>query len=127
MPRITGVDIPPNKRLDVALTYIYGIGRKNAQLLCDKLKLEHGMRAKDLSDEQVAQINQAIESAPFATEGNLRRQVLENISRLKNIRCYRGLRHIRGLPVRGQRTRTNARTRKGPKKTVARKKSVKGH
>ena len=127
MPRITGVDIPPNKRLDVALTYIFGIGPKHARDLCEQLKLPLEMRAKELSDEQVAQINQAIESAPYATEGNLRRQVLENVSRLKNIRCYRGLRHIRGLPVRGQRTRTNARTRKGPKKTVARKKSVKGH
>jgi small subunit ribosomal protein S13 len=76
MPRITGVDIPPNKRLEVALTYIYGIGRKHAHVLCDQLKLSYGMRAKELSDEQVAQINQAIENAPFATEGNLRRQVL---------------------------------------------------
>jgi small subunit ribosomal protein S13 len=126
MPRITGVDSPVNKRLDIALTYIYGVGPKHARYLCDAVKLPYEMRAKDLTDEQAAQINQAIESAPWATEGNLRRQILENVSRLKNIRCYRGMRHVRGLPVRGQRTRTNARTRKGPKKTVARKKGVKG-
>ena len=125
MPRITGVDIPANKRMDVALTYIYGVGPKIARELCEKAGLAFDMRAKEVTDEQVAQINQILERE-YVTEGNLRRQVLQNIQRLKEIRAYRGMRHIRGLPVRGQRTRTNARTRKGPKKTVARKKSVKG-
>jgi small subunit ribosomal protein S13 len=125
MPRVTGVDIPANKRLDIALTYIYGVGPKIARDICEKINLPHAMRARELTDENVAQLNQVIER-DYTTEGNLRRQVLENIQRLKSIRSYRGMRHIRGLPVRGQRTRTNARTRKGPKKTVARKKGVKG-
>ena len=125
MPRITGVDIPANKRMDVALTYIYGVGPKIARELCEKAGLAFDMRAKEVTDEQVAQLNQIMERE-YVTEGNLRRQILQNVQRLKEIRAYRGLRHIRGLPVRGQRTRTNARTRKGPKKTVARKKSVKG-
>lgn len=124
MPRVTGVDIPPNKRMDVALTYIYGVGPHVARLILEEAKIAPATRAKEISDEQVAQLNQLIERK-FVTEGQLRRQVLQNIARLKEIRCYRGLRHMRGLPVRGQRTRTNARTRKGPKKTVARKKSVK--
>ena len=125
MPRVTGVDIPANKRLDIALTYIYGVGPKIARDICEKINLPQAMRARELTDENVAQLNQVIER-DYTTEGNLRRQVLENIQRLKSIRSYRGMRHIRGLPVRGQRTRTNARTRKGPKKTVARKKGVKG-
>ena len=124
MPRVVGVDIPPNKRIDVALTYIYGIGPKIALDLLGETKISGQMRAKELTDEQVTQLNQLIERK-FVTEGQLRRQVLQNIARLKEIRCYRGLRHIRGLPARGQRTRTNARTRKGPRKTVARKRSVK--
>ena len=124
MPRVTGVDIPNNKRVDVALTYIHGVGPQTARLILEETKIASEMRAKDLTDEQVAQLNQLIERK-YVTEGQLRRQVLQNISRLKEIRCYRGLRHMRGLPTRGQRTRTNARTRKGPKKTVARKKSVK--
>ena len=124
MPRVTGVDIPNNKRVDVALTYIYGIGPHTAKLIIEETKIAPTLRAKDLTDEQVAQLNQLIERK-YVSEGQLRRQVLQNISRLKEIRCYRGLRHMRGLPVRGQRTRTNARTRKGRKKTVARKKSVK--
>ena len=125
MPRVTGVDIPANKRMDVALTYIYGIGPKIARELCEKADLAYAMRAKELTDEKVAQLNQIIER-DYTTEGNLRRRILQNVQRLKDIRSYRGLRHIRGLPARGQRTRTNARTRKGPKKTVARKKGVKG-
>jgi small subunit ribosomal protein S13 len=124
MPRVSGVDIPPNKRLDVALTYIYGIGPYVAKQLLAETKLDPGTRAKDLSEEHVAQINQLIERK-YVVEGQLRRQVMQNIQRLKEIKCYRGLRHIKGLPVRGQRTRTNARTRKGPRRTVARKKSVK--
>ncbi len=124
MPRVTGVDIPPNKRIDVALTYIYGVGPHVAKLLLEETKIAPEMRARDLSDEQVTQLNQLIERK-FVTEGQLRRQVLQNIARLKEIRSYRGLRHIRGLPTRGQRTRTNARTRKGPRRTVARKRSVK--
>jgi small subunit ribosomal protein S13 len=124
MPRVSGVDILLNKRLDVALTYIYGIGPYVAKQLLAETKLDPGARAKDLSEEHVAQINQLIERK-YVVEGQLRRQVMQNIQRLKEIKCYRGLRHIKGLPVRGQRTRTNARTRKGPRRTVARKKSVK--
>ncbi len=124
MPRVNGVDIPPNKRVDIALTYIYGVGPNVVQQLLTESKIAPEMRARDLTDEQVSQLNQLIERS-FVTEGQLRRQMLQNIQRLKEIRCYRGLRHIRGLPARGQRTKTNARTRKGPKRTVARKKSVK--
>lgn len=124
MPRVSGVDIPPNKRLDVALTYVYGIGPYLAKLLLAETKIDAAKRAKDLTEEQVAQINQLIERK-YVVEGQLRRQVMQNIQRLKEIKSYRGLRHIKGLPVRGQRTRTNARTRKGPRRTVARKKSVK--
>lgn len=124
MPRVVGVDIPANKRIDIALTYIYGIGRHTARRILDQTELPYEMRARELSDEQVTLLNQTIERMA-ETEGQLRRKVIENIKRLKEIRCYRGLRHIRGLPVRGQRTRTNARTRKGPKRTVARKRSVK--
>jgi small subunit ribosomal protein S13 len=124
MPRVSGVDIPPNKRMDVALTYVYGLGPFLAKQLLAETKIDAAKRAKDLTEEQVAQINQLIERK-YVVEGQLRRQVMQNISRLKEIKCYRGSRHIRGLPVRGQRTRTNARTRKGPRKTVARKKSVK--
>jgi small subunit ribosomal protein S13 len=124
MPRVSGVDIPPNKRMDVALTYVYGLGPFLAKQLLAETKIDAGKRAKDLTEEQVAQINQLIERK-YVVEGQLRRQVMQNIQRLKEIKCYRGLRHIKGLPVRGQRTRTNARTRKGPRRTVARKKSVK--
>jgi small subunit ribosomal protein S13 len=124
MPRVSGVDIPPNKRLDVALTYVYGIGPYVAKQLLAETKIDGGKRPKDLTEEQVAQINQLIERK-YVVEGQLRRQVMQNIQRLKEIKCFRGMRHIKGLPVRGQRTRTNARTRKGPRRTVARKKSVK--
>ena len=124
MPRLSGIDIPPNKRLDVALTYIYGIGPYVAKQLLAEAKIDGGKRPRDLTDEQVAHINQLIERK-YVVEGQLRRQVMQNIQRLKEIKAYRGLRHIKGLPVRGQRTRTNARTRKGPRRTVARKKSVK--
>lgn len=124
MPRVSGVDIPPGKRIDVALTYIYGIGPVISKRILEEVRLTPNVRAKDLTEEQVSQLNQLIERK-YVVEGQLRRQVMQNVSRLKEIKCYRGLRHIKGLPVRGQRTRTNARTRKGPRKTVARKKSVK--
>jgi len=124
MPRVSGVDIPVGKRVDVALTYIYGIGNVVAKQVLEELRIDPALRAKDLTDEQVSQLNQLIERK-YVVEGQLRRQVMQNISRLKEIKCYRGFRHMRGLPCRGQRTRTNARTRKGPRKTVARKKSVK--
>ena len=124
MPRVSGIDIPLNKRVDVALTYVYGVGPKLAREILAETKIPGDLRSKDLSEEQVTQLNQLIERK-FVVEGQLRRQVMQNIARLKEIKCYRGLRHMRGLPVRGQRTRTNARTRKGPRRTVARKKSVK--
>jgi small subunit ribosomal protein S13 len=125
MPRLIGVDIPNNKRLEIALTYIYGVGRTTANQICDELKLERGTKARDLTEEQVAQLATYIQKA-YPVEGQLRRTVAAAINRLRDIGCYRGLRHRRGLPVRGQRTRTNSRTRKGPRKTVAGKKSVKG-
>ena len=124
MPRIVGVDIPDNKVTFVALQYIHGVGKKSALELCESLGLDPMRRAKDLTDEELARVASEIEQK-FVVEGNLRRQTQQNISRLKEIACYRGMRHRRGLPVRGQRTQTNARTRKGPKKTVAGKKSVK--
>jgi small subunit ribosomal protein S13 len=124
MPRVSGVDIPPNKRIDISLRYIYGIGPHISKLILEELRIPAATRAKDLSEEQVSQLNQLIERK-VVVEGQLRRQVMQNIQRLKDIKSYRGSRHMRGLPARGQRTRTNARTRKGPRKTVARKKSVK--
>jgi small subunit ribosomal protein S13 len=124
MPRIVGVDIPTDKVVWVALTYIYGIGRKSALELLKSVGVNPQRRAKDLTDEELARITTELEKN-YVVEGNLRRQIQQNISRLKEIACYRGIRHRRGLPVRGQRTRTNARTRKGPRKTVAGKKSVK--
>jgi len=125
MPRVIGVDIPAGKRLEIALTYVYGVGRATSLKICDALGLDRGMRARDLTDEQIATIATYAQKE-FAVEGQLRRQVAANIARLRDIGCYRGTRHRRGLPVRGQRTRTNSRTRKGPRKTVAGKKSVKG-
>jgi small subunit ribosomal protein S13 len=119
--RIAGVDIPRNKRIEVSLTYIYGIGRKTAQKLLDSLSINRDIRAQELTDDQVNQIRKAIDGA-LTVEGDLRRMVQTNIKRLMDLGCYRGLRHRRGLPARGQRTKTNARTRKGPKKTVANKK-----
>lgn len=125
MPRVLGVDIPANKRLEIALTYIYGVGNTTALDVCKRLDLDPGLRARDLTEEQVTQLA-AILQEEFVVEGQLRRQTAAAIGRLRDIGCYRGLRHRRSLPVRGQRTRTNARTRKGKKKTVAGKKSVKG-
>lgn len=125
MPRVIGVDIPPNKRLEIALTYLYGVGTTTAKKVCKTLHLDPGMKPRDLTEEQLASIATHLQKE-YAVEGQLRRQISSNISRLREIGCYRGSRHRRGLPVRGQRTRTNARTRKGPRKTVAGKKSVKG-
>jgi small subunit ribosomal protein S13 len=124
MPRIAGVDVPNEKRIDVALTRIYGIGPHRSRRILATARIEPNIRANKLTEDEVSRIAGIIESE-YVVEGQLRRQVQQNIARLRDIRCYRGLRHIRGLPVRGQRTRTNARTRKGPRKTVAGKKSVK--
>jgi len=125
MARVLGVDIPANKRLEIALTYMYGVGRTTALGVCKRLDLDPGMRARDLTEEQVTSLTQLLQEE-YVVEGQLRRQIAASIGRLRDIGCWRGLRHRRGLPVRGQRTRTNARTRKGPRKTVAGKKSVKG-
>lgn len=124
MARIAGVDLPANKRVEFALRYIYGIGPSNALDVLKEAGIEVGVKAKDLTEEEVARIGTVIERN-YQVEGQLRRAIQSNISRLKDIRCYRGLRHRAHLPVRGQRTRTNARTRKGPRKTVAGKKGVK--
>jgi small subunit ribosomal protein S13 len=124
MPRVAGVDIPNEKRVDVALTRVYGIGSHSATQILKAARIDPGLRAGKLTEDEVSRIARAIES-DYVVEGQLRRQVQQSIARLRDIRCYRGLRHIRGLPVRGQRTRTNARTRKGPRKTVAGKKGIK--
>ena len=124
MPRILGVDIPNDKPTHIALRYIYGIGPTTALRLCEQTRVDPQRRARDLSDEEIARIATLLDRE-YTVEGPLRRQVQQNIARLRDISCYRGLRHRRGLPVRGQRTRTNARTRKGPRKTVAGKKGVK--
>lgn len=118
MPRILGVDIPANKRIDIALRYIYGIGPVNAVAIVEKTGIPVNTRAKDLSEQQLSQIVHAIQEGKYVTEGDLRREVGLNLKRLQGIKCYRGIRHLRSLPVRGQRTSTNARTRKGPRKTV---------
>lgn len=122
MARIAGNDLPKNKRGDVALTYIFGIGNTTAQKILDEAGIEYTKKVMDWSDEEVGQIRQIIDT--ILVEGQLRSEVQMNIKRLMDIGCYRGLRHRRGLPVRGQRTRTNSRTRKGRKKTVAGKKKV---
>lgn len=124
MPRIAGVDIPANKRIEFSLPYIYGIGPANAMDVLKEAGIAPGVKAKDLTEEEVARIGTMIERN-YQVEGQLRRIIQSNIARLKDIRCYRGMRHRAHLPVRGQRTRTNARTRKGPRKTVAGKKGVK--
>lgn len=121
MPRVIGIDIPDNKRLEISLTYIYGVGRMLSNQIIEKLGLNKDMRAKELNEDQIAQLN-AILQSEYVVEGDLRRQIQNNIKRLIGIHCWRGLRHRLGLPVRGQRTRTNARTRKGKRKTVANKK-----
>ncbi|MEK6799373.1 MAG: 30S ribosomal protein S13 [Planctomycetota bacterium] len=124
MPRIAGVDIPANKRIEFSLPYIFGVGPKLAIDILKEAQIEVGLKAKDLTEEQIARIGSVIERN-HQVEGQLRRSIQSNIARLKDIRCYRGQRHRAHLPARGQRTRTNARTRKGPRKTVAGKKGVK--
>ncbi|MBO7293032.1 MAG: 30S ribosomal protein S13 [Clostridia bacterium] len=121
MARIAGVDIPNNKRVEIALTYIYGIGLKSAQDILAKTGIDPNTRAKDLTESEVAKLRDVIE-ADYHVEGDLRREVAMNIKSMVEINCYRGVRHRKGLPVRGQRTKTNARTRKGPAKTIANKK-----
>ena len=121
MARISGIDLPREKRIEVGLTYIYGIGRKSANDILKEAGIDPNTRVKDLTDDQEAALRSVIDKG-YTIEGDLRREVAMNIKRLTEIGCYRGLRHRRGLPVRGQRTKTNARTRKGPKKTIANKK-----
>ena len=123
MARIAGVDLPRSKRLEIALTYIYGIGRTTARDICAKAEIDAASKTDVLSEGEVVRIREIIEQE-YKVEGDLRREVSQNIKMLMDIGCYRGLRHRRGLPVRGQRTHTNARTRKGPKKTVAGKKKT---
>jgi len=115
--RIVGIDIPDNKHIEISLTYIFGIGRSTAKLICKKASVPLGTRTRDLTEEQTVHIRDIIENE-FKVEGALRSEVTMNIKRLMDIGCYRGVRHRKGLPVRGQRTKTNARTRKGPKKTA---------
>src|SRR5271169_2579701 len=121
MARVSGVEIPDKKRLEIALTYIYGVGRKRSSEIIAKLGLDPNMRAYNLTEDVIARLNAVLQSE-YVVEGDLRRQVQNNIKRLVSIHSYRGMRHRLGLPVRGQRTRTNARTRKGKRKTVANKK-----
>ena len=121
MARIAGVNLPTNKRVIIALTYIHGIGRTGAVQIADKLKIDHSRRVQDLTDQEILQIREAID-ADHTVEGDLRRETSMNIKRLMDLACYRGLRHRKGLPVRGQRTHTNARTRKGKPRAIAGKK-----
>ena len=123
MARIAGVDIPREKRLEISLTYIYGVGRSTSQTICEQTNLPRDTRVRDLTDDEVARLRAFID-ANLKVEGDLRRQVSQDIKRKMEIGCYQGLRHRKGLPVHGQRTRTNARTRKGPKKTVAGRKKA---
>ncbi len=124
MPRVLGVDIPNDKPTVIALQYLYGVGPRVARELCHKTGVDPHARARELREDELARLAVLLDK-DYTVEGQLRRQVSQNIARLRDIGCYRGIRHRRGLPVRGQRTRTNARTRKGPKKTVAGKKGVK--
>ncbi len=121
MARIAGIDLPRNKRIEIALTYIFGVGRSTSQDILSKAGVDFNTRSDNLTEEEVAKIRKVIDS-DCKVEGDLRREVTMNIKRLMDLGCYRGLRHRRGLPVRGQKTKTNARTRKGPRKTVAGKK-----
>ena len=123
MARISGVDVPREKRVEIALTYIYGIGRTTAQQICDATDVNRDTRVRDLTDDEVGRMRVYIDQN-LQVEGDLRREVTQDIKRKMEIGCYQGIRHRRGLPVRGQRTHTNARTRKGPKKTVAGKKKA---
>ncbi|GIW93974.1 MAG: 30S ribosomal protein S13 [Pirellulaceae bacterium] len=124
MPRILGVDIPNDKPTVISLQYLYGVGPRIARELCHKAGIDPQRRARELNEDEIGRLAAMLER-DYTVEGPLRRQVAQNINRLRDIKCYRGIRHRLGLPVRGQRTRTNARTRKGPKKTVAGKKGVK--
>jgi small subunit ribosomal protein S13 len=126
MPRIVGIDIPDKKQIWIALTYVPGIGRYSAGQILKEANVESSAKANQLTEDEISRIQQIIDRS-YLVGGELRRHVAQNITRLKEIACYRGLRHRRGLPVRGQCTQSNARTRKGPRKTVAGKKSVKGH
>jgi small subunit ribosomal protein S13 len=121
MARISGVDLPREKRVEIGLTYIYGIGRVSANKILEKANVNPDTRVKDLTDEEVGRLRDVID-AEYTVEGDLRREIAQNIKTLQEIGCYRGIRHRKSLPVRGQKTKTNARTRKGPKKTVANKK-----
>jgi small subunit ribosomal protein S13 len=121
MARIAGVDLPKGKRMEIALTYIFGIGRKSAKSILESAKVDLGMKSDDLSDDEIAAIRAVID-AGYKVEGDLRREIAQNIKRFMDLGCYRGLRHRKGLPVRGQRTHTNARTRKGPRIAIAGKK-----
>ena len=123
MPRVIGIDIPENKRLEVSLTYIYGVGRKLSIQIIQAVGLDPNMLARNLTENDIAKLNTILQSQ-YVVEGDLRRQIQNNIKRLVSINCYRGTRHRLGLPVRGQRTRSNARTRKGKRKTVAGKKKA---
>jgi small subunit ribosomal protein S13 len=118
MARLLGVDIPSGKRIDIALRYIYGIGPVNSKEILAKAQIDPAIRAKDLNEQQMSQIVHAIQDGKYVIEGDLRRELGLNLKRLQGIKCYRGIRHLKSLPVRGQRTQTNARTRKGPRKTV---------
>ena len=124
MPRVLGVDIPNDRATVVSLTYLYGVGEHTAREICHKAGIDPRMKARELADDEIGRIAALLER-DYTVEGPLRRQVAQSVNRLRDIKCYRGIRHRVGLPVRGQRTRTNARTRKGPKKTVAGKKGVK--
>lgn len=124
MPRLLGVDIPTDKKAYISLSYLYGVGQHTARELCHRAGIDPMTMARDLHEDEVARLATLLEK-DYVVEGQLRRQLSQDVNRLKDIACYRGLRHRRGLPVRGQRTRTNARTRKGPVKTVAGKKGVK--
>lgn len=123
MARLAGVDLPRNKRVEIALTYIFGIGRPRARVICEQAGIAETMRTDNLTDEHLAKIRAIIEGS-FKVEGDLRREIGLNIKRLMDLNCFRGTRHRKGLPVRGQRTRSNARVRKGPRKTVANKKKA---
>ena len=123
MARISGVDLPREKRVEIGLTYIYGIGRTSSNRILAEANVDPSTRVKDLTDEEVARIRDVIDASQ-TVEGDLRREIALNIKRLQEIGCYRGIRHRKGLPVRGQRTKNNARTRKGPKKTIANKKKA---
>ena len=122
MARIAGVDLPREKRIEIGLTYIYGIGRVSATKILEEAGVDPNTRVKDITDEEVKKISDVIDNQGILVEGDLRREIALNIKRLQEIGCYRGIRHRKNLPVRGQKTKTNARTRKGPKRTVANKK-----